>query len=78
MTKSKYILAHDTGTGGDKAVLCNLNGKVLYSAYQAYGLSYPQAEWVEQDPDELWRTAVERKGGRFALLAGMPFDPNLN
>jgi putative transcriptional regulator len=30
------------------------------------------------DPDELWRTAVERKGGRFALLAGMPFDPSLN
>ena len=58
MTKSKYILAHDTGTGGDKAVLCDLNGKVLYSAYQSYGLSYPQAEWVEQDPDELWRTVA--------------------
>lgn len=58
MTNSKYILAHDTGTGGDKAVLCDLNGKVLYSAYQSYGLSYPQAEWVEQDPDELWRAVA--------------------
>ena len=30
------------------------------------------------NPDELWRTAIERKGDRFALLAGMPFDPSLN
>ena len=58
MNKSKYILAHDTGTGGNKAVLCDLNGKVLYSVYQPYGLSYPQAEWVEQDPDELWRAVA--------------------
>ena len=58
MTKSKYILAHDTGTGGNKAVLCDLNGKVLYSVYQPYGLFYPQAEWVEQDPDELWRAVA--------------------
>jgi len=58
LTKSKYILAHDTGTGGNKAVLCDLNGKVLYSVYQPYGLFYPQAEWVEQDPDELWRAVA--------------------
>ena len=37
MTKKKYILAHDTGTGGNKAVLCDLQGKVLHSAYQPYG-----------------------------------------
>lgn len=55
---TKYILAHDTGTGGDKAVLCDLIGKVLFSAYQSYGLSYPQPGWVEQDPDELWRAVA--------------------
>lgn len=54
----KYILAHDTGTGGDKAVITDLQGRVIHSAYQSYGLSYPQAEWVEQDPDELWRTVA--------------------
>ncbi|CAG1001049.1 xylulokinase [Anaerolineales bacterium] len=63
MTQKKYILAHDTGTGGNKAVLCDLQGKVLYSAYESYGISYPQPEWVEQDPDELWRVvaATSRK-----------------
>jgi putative transcriptional regulator len=30
------------------------------------------------DPDELWRTVLRRKGGRFALIATMPFDPKLN
>ena len=48
-----FILAHDTGTGGDKAVLIDLAGRVIHSAYQPYGLSYPRADWVEQDPDEL-------------------------
>lgn len=50
----RYILAHDTGTGGDKAVITDLNGRVICSAYQEYGIQYPQAEWAEQDPEELW------------------------
>jgi xylulokinase len=54
----KYILAHDTGTGGDKAVITDLKGKVIHSVYQDYGLSYPQPEWVEQDPDELWQVVA--------------------
>jgi putative transcriptional regulator len=31
-----------------------------------------------EDPDELWRTVLHRKGGKFALIATMPFDPKLN
>ena len=58
MTKKKFILAHDTGTGGNKAVLCDLKGRVVHSAYRAYGLSYPRPEWVEQDADELWRVVA--------------------
>jgi putative transcriptional regulator len=30
------------------------------------------------DPDELWRTVLNRKGGGYALIAAMPFDPSLN
>ena len=58
MTTKKYILAHDVGTGGNKAVLCDLQGQVLYSVYQSYGISYPRPEWVEQDPDELWQVVA--------------------
>jgi xylulokinase len=54
MAQKKYILSHDVGTGGNKAVICDLNGQVLFSDYIPYGISYPNPEWVEQDPDELW------------------------
>ena len=30
------------------------------------------------DGDALWRTVAHRKGGRYALIATMPFDPRLN
>ncbi len=54
----KYILAHDTGTSGDKAVLTDLQGRVIHSAYQSYGLAYPRPGWVEQDIEELWQALV--------------------
>ena len=31
-----------------------------------------------EDPDALWATVLERKGGQFALVARMPDDPSLN
>jgi hypothetical protein len=31
-----------------------------------------------EDPDELWRAVIHRKGGPFALMETMPFDPGLN
>lgn len=54
----KFILAHDVGTGGDKAVLTDLRGQIIASEYQDYGLYYPQPGWVEQDPEELWQTVT--------------------
>lgn len=31
-----------------------------------------------EDPDRLWSEALERLGGRYALVARMPLDPSLN
>lgn len=53
--RRKYILAHDSGTGGDKAVLTDLEGRVAGSAYHPSEVHYPRPDWAEQDPDELWR-----------------------
>lgn len=58
MQSKKYILAHDTGTGGDKAVLTDLEGRVIQSAYQPYDVYYPRPDWAEQDPKELWRAVA--------------------
>jgi putative transcriptional regulator len=30
------------------------------------------------DPDRLWRSVLERKGGTFSLIASMPYDPRMN
>jgi xylulokinase len=58
MMIKKYILAHDTGTAGDKAVLTNLRGQIIHTVYQDYGRNYPKPDWVEQDPEELWQTVA--------------------
>jgi xylulokinase len=58
MLTKKYILAHDTGTGGDKAVLTDLQGQVIRSAYQPYEVFYPRPDWAEQDPEELWQAVA--------------------
>ncbi|HWQ47297.1 MAG TPA: FGGY-family carbohydrate kinase [Longilinea sp.] len=77
MTK-QYILAHDTGTGGDKAVITDLHGRVIYSAFQDYPVNYPRAEWAEQDPDVLWnavaattRTVITQSGIDPAEILGV-------
>ena len=53
MSASRFVLGHDVGTSGDKAVLCDLEGHTVASAYQAYPLSRPRSGWAEQDPDAL-------------------------
>ena len=32
----------------------------------------------DTDPDDLWGEVLGRKGGRYALVARMPFDPSVN
>jgi xylulokinase len=54
-----YLLAHDTGTGGDKAVLTDLEGRIIHSAYRPYPIQYPRPEWAEQDPEELWAAVAD-------------------
>lgn len=53
----QYILAHDLGTSGNKAVLCDERGIILFSKAKAYPTDYPQDSRVEHDP-EMWWDAV--------------------
>ena len=36
------------------------------------------ADLVFGDPDEMWREALRRMGGEYALMATMPYDPGVN
>jgi putative transcriptional regulator len=65
----------------------------LFAGYSGWGSGQLEDELAEDswivvdaaaddafadDPDVLWRTVIQRKGGPFALMENMPFDPGLN
>ena len=52
---SKYILAHDLGTSGNKASLFTVEGKLVDSQVFSYGVHYFNGSWAEQDADDWWR-----------------------
>ena len=51
----EYILAHDIGTGSDKAVLVDFSGKIITAASAPYHTFYPEPAWVEQNPEDYWK-----------------------
>jgi glycerol kinase len=61
------ILAIDQGTSSSRAIVFDLEGRVLGVGQQDFDSSYPADGWVEQDPEVLWRTTLE--AGRAALSA---------
>jgi putative transcriptional regulator len=65
----------------------------LFAGYSGWGagqleLELEESSWIvveaeaddafATDPDELWRRVLQRKGGSFAVMEHMPFDPSLN
>jgi len=54
----KYIIAHDVGTGGNKAVLVDTGGNVHTTAFAPYPVHYPRPDWAEQEPEDWWGAVV--------------------
>lgn len=54
-----YILAIDQGTTSTRAILFDGQMQVAGSAQQEFPQHFPQAGWVEHDPEDLWNTTVE-------------------
>ena len=52
---SRYILAHDLGTSGNKATLYNFEGELCSSSIYGYPTHYPEDGWVEQEPEDWWK-----------------------
>lgn len=53
------IIAYDLGTGGNKASLYDVDGRLLAAAFVPYETQYPQAGWHEQRPTDWWQAVVE-------------------
>lgn len=55
---SKYILSLDQGTTSSRAIIFNHSGKIIAIAQKEFTQIYPQAGWVEHDPNEIWSTQL--------------------
>jgi sugar (pentulose or hexulose) kinase len=49
------LLGIDVGTTATKALLLSVEGEAVASASYSYGLITPREDWVEQEPEDLWR-----------------------
>jgi xylulokinase len=51
-----YVLGVDVGTGGTRAVIVDVNGRILASATEEHEpFTSPQIGWAEQRPEDWWR-----------------------
>jgi xylulokinase len=51
---SKYILAHDLGTSGNKATLFDEEGKMVAAVTEEYKTNIFNSNWAEQNPADWW------------------------
>lgn len=56
-----YLLAHDLGTSGNKAVLYSETGILIASCLQTYSTQYPHDGWVEQDAKDWWKAVCKSR-----------------
>lgn len=53
-----YILAIDQGTTSTRAILFDDKMQALGTAQQEFAQHFPQAGWVEHDPEDIWQSVV--------------------
>ena len=56
---TKYIVAHDFGTSGNKATLFTTEGKCLGSITVPYPTDYSNVVWAEQKGEDWWKAFCE-------------------
>lgn len=52
----KYILALDSGTTSNRAILFDHSGQLLNASQKEFEQIFPQPGWVEHNPEEIWAT----------------------
>lgn len=71
---SKYILAHDLGTTGNKASLYDSDGQLRSSSFFGYRTEYPQVNWAEQNPYDWWEAVCVSTKSLLAQAKVAPED----
>lgn len=78
MASGQHLLAIDQGTTSSRAIIFSADGQVLTSFAQEFPQIYPQAGWVEHDPEAIWsstldvcRQALQSVDGGAGAIAGI-------
>lgn len=65
---TKYLLAHDIGTTGDKATMFSDDGTLIKSITAEYPTHYEKGGVVEQNPADWWKAVCETTSAMAALV----------
>jgi glycerol kinase len=68
----RYILALDEGTTNAKTLAMTSDGGVVSRASRPVDVAFPRPGWVEQDPEQLWRSVAEAARECLAGAGGTP------
>jgi xylulokinase len=71
--KDIYILTHDLGTSGNKAVLFDLELNVISKIKKEYPIFYPKLGCAEQNCEDYWNSVIEATN---TLVQQSNIDPN--
>jgi glycerol kinase len=69
-----YILSLDEGTTSARSALYNTEGTRVSMQSREFPSRFPQAGWVEQDPEEIWRAQLESARATLAAAGAGPKD----
>lgn len=58
-SSESFVLSLDQGTTSSRALLVDKKGNIPSFHQKASTQIYPQAGWVEQDPEEIWQNQLE-------------------
>ncbi|MCQ2491632.1 MAG: glycerol kinase GlpK [Lachnospiraceae bacterium] len=71
---AKYVMALDAGTTSNRCILFNEKGEICSVDQKEFTQIYPEAGWVEHDPEEIWSTQYEVAKGAMTKLGVGPQD----
>ena len=58
MSRRPVVLALDQGTTGSTALVLDSNGRVMGRGYAELPQHFPEAGWVEHEPEEIWSSTL--------------------
>ena len=66
-----FVMSIDGGTESLRVGVFDLQGRLLATAAQTYGTSFPRPGWAEQDPNDWWVAAANAVRQATGWLSGV-------